>query len=455
MVGRVSKILRDVFGVQDLRKRILITFGMIMVFRFGFHVYLPYVNLGEIEARIQEDQSSTGGGFVQWIGYTSALTGGNLRNGVIFSLGIMPYITASIIFSLLVKVIPRLEALSKEGEHGRRAINRYTRYATVLVAIVQGSFIVIYLHKVPTGGGDSLAINAMTDSAMWVAYKWGIQLMCLVLGALFLMWLGEKITEYGIGNGASVLIMAGIISRLPFALSWLYNEIQKATAEERPFKIVWTLSILALFIGIVAGVVFITRGQRRIPIQQARTVKGRKVYGGTKHYMPLKVNSAGVMPIIFAQAIVVLPPKMLAAATGWYVIGRYFEPGAFWYFVTYVFLIIFFSYFWTSLMYNPMEISKNIKENGSFIPGIRPGRRTAEYLERIMNRITLAGCCFLAVIALIPELVRGSLDVNYTVASLLGGTSMLIVVGVALDVVDKVEAQLLVRQYDGFVRGKA
>ncbi len=440
-------------GVKELRRRILITFGLIAIFRVGFHVYLPYVDLGQIEQKVEEDAKSSGG-FVQWIGYTSTLTGGNLRKGVVFSLGIMPYITASIIFSLLTKVVPRLEALSKEGEHGRRAINRYTRYATVVVAIVQGTFIVYYLHSISAATDTNLVVPFAEDATwFWKKYVMGMQLLCLVFGALFLMWLGEKITEYGIGNGASVLIMAGIISRIPSALSYLLKEITTAGPDERPFKIVWAMTIAVLFMGIVAGVVYITRGQRRIPIQQARTVKGRRVYGGTKHYMPLKVNSAGVMPIIFAQAIVVLPPKLFSELTGIGAIGRMFEPGAFWYYVSYVVLIVFFSYFWTSLMYNPVEIAKNIKENGSFIPGIRPGRRTAEYLERVMSRVTLAGCVFLAVIALVPELVRGSLNISYVVSSLLGGTSMLIVVGVALDVVDKVEAKLLVRQYDGFVRG--
>jgi len=448
MLERLVKIVRDIVGIRDVRRRILITFALLFVYRIGSHVFLPYVDVEKIEQRLQEDR----GGVLQWIEYTSALTGGRLESATFFSLGIMPYITASIIMSLLVKVIPRLEALSKEGESGRRAINRYTRYGTVLVAIVQGIFIVIFLRTV-FGEGEKASIAILEqDSPWWNTFTGGTQLLCLILGAVFLMWLGEKITEHGIGNGASVLIMAGIIARMPMAFAFLMREIANA-GEDRPFKVVWALSVAALFVVIVVAVVFITRGQRRIPIQQARTVRGRRVYGGTKHYMPLRVNSAGVMPIIFAQALVVLPPKLIAGFTGLAALGRYFNPGAFWYHVAYILLIIFFSYFWTTLMYNPVEIAKNIQEHGSFIPGIRPGRRTAEYLERIMSRITLAGAVFLALIALTPELVRGSLVVDYTVASLLGGTSMLIVVGVALDVVDKVEAQLLVRQYDGFVRG--
>jgi preprotein translocase subunit SecY len=450
MLAQVSKVVRDIVGIRDLRWRIFVTFMLLIVYRLGFHIYLPYVDLRRIEDRLAAEGQ---GGFLQWIGYASALTGGNLHNATLFSLGIMPYITASIIFSLLVKVIPRLEALSKEGEHGRRAINRYTRYATVLVAIVQGAFVVFYLRT--PFGQEGFQVAILYDGhAWWNAFTGIVQLLTLILGAVFLMWVGEKIGDFGIGNGSSVLIMAGIISRMPSAFWWMYNEISSAGVEERPFKMVWASMIILLFIAIVVGVVFITRGQRRIPIQQARTVKGRRVYGGAKHYMPLRVNSAGVMPIIFAQALVVLPPKLIAVAIpGLDFLNRYFTPGAFWYYVLYVALIIFFSYFWTSLMYNPSEIANNIKEHGSFIPGIRPGRRTAEYLERIMNRITLAGCVFLAIIALVPEIVRGSLDVDYEVASLLGGTSMLIIVGVALDVVDKTEAQLLVRQYDGFVRG--
>ena len=450
MVGQIGKILRDVVGIKDLRRKILMTFALLMVYRIGFHIYLPYVDVASLEKRLEAQSDQ--GGVVEWINYTSALTGGDLGNSTLFSLGIMPYITASIIFSLLVKVIPRLEQLSKEGEHGRRAINRYTRYATVLVAIVQGLFLVLFL-RTTYEGGSSIAIIETSAGAFWNFFTGVVQLLCLIFGAVFLMWLGEKVTEHGIGNGASILIMAGIISRMPQAFSWMVGEVMQAPAGEKPFKVVWVLSVIAVFLAIVAAVVFITRGQRRIPIQQARTVKGRRVYGGTKHYMPLRVNSAGVMPIIFAQALVVLPPKLIAGLTGVEWLGAAFNPGAFWYYIAYVALIVFFSFFWTSLMYNPVEVANNIKENGSFIPGIRPGRRTAEYLERVMNRITLAGCVFLAAIALTPEIIRGSLDVTYVVASLLGGTSMLIVVGVALDVVDKVEAQLLVRQYDGFVRG--
>jgi len=452
MLDQVRKIIRDIVGIPDLRRRILITFALLTVYRIGFHIYLPYVDVSRLEQRLEEDRA--GGGLVEWIGYTSALTGGNLRNATFFSLGIMPYITASIIFSMLVKVIPRLEALSKEGEHGRRAINRYTRYATVLVAVVQGLFVVAFLRTVFGSANETVAILDR-ENPMWNFFTGSVQLLCLVLGAVFLMWLGEKISDHGVGNGASVLIMAGIIARMPAAFDYLRRQVVAAAPDAKPFEMVRALGIVVLFIAIVVAVVFITRGQRRIPIQQARTVRGRRVYGGTKHYMPLRVNSAGVMPIIFAQAIVVLPPKILANVTGLDWLSRYLNPGAFWYYTLYVLLIIFFSYFWTSLMYNPVEIANNIKENGSFIPGIRPGRHTAQYLERIMNRITLAGAVFLAIIALVPEIVRGNLQVEYVVASLLGGTSMLIVVGVALDVVDKVESQLLVRQYDGFVRGSS
>jgi len=450
MFDRIRSIVRDILGIPDLRRRILITFALLVVYRIGFHIYLPYVDINRLEARLQQEK----GGLIEWIGYASALTAGNFRNATLFSLGIMPYITASIIFSMLVKVIPRLEALSKEGEHGRRAINRYTRYATVLVAIIQGIFVVYFLRTVFGTPQETVAIIDR-QSPTWNFFTGFVQLLCLVLGALFLMWLGEKISDHGVGNGASVLIMAGIISRMPFAFYYLRQQIESAAPDERAQRIAQAGGILLLFVAVVAAVVFITRGQRRIPIQQARTVRGRRVYGGTRHYMPLRVNSAGVMPIIFAQAIVVLPPKILGSLTGLEWLGRYLNPGNFWYYVFYVGLIIFFSYFWNSLMFNPVEIANNIKEHGSFIPGIRPGRHTAQYLERIMNRITLAGAVFVAIIALVPEIVRGNMAVSYVVASLLGGTSMLIIVSVALDVVDRVESQLLVRQYDGFVRGSS
>ncbi|MFQ5653645.1 MAG: preprotein translocase subunit SecY [Planctomycetota bacterium] len=440
------KVIRDIFGIPELRRRVFITFALLGIYRIGFHIYLPGIDMDALGRVITEMERTGGSGLVAFLNMTSALTGAALSRATIFSLGIMPYISASIIFSLLVKVFPRLEALQKEGESGRRIINRYTRYSTVALCLVQSIFVVVWLRS---SQGSARVVISEVPFMMHV-----LQVMVLTSGTVFLMWLGEKITEHGIGNGISLIIMAGIIARMPGALITLGKGAVDASSDERAFFILKLLFLCALFFAIVAAVVYITKGQRRIPVQQARTVKGRKVYGGQKHYMPIRVNSAGVLPIIFAQSLIMLPTGALA-----YVVGEensgflsIFAPGSFWYMVLYALLIGFFTYFWTSLMFNPAEISENMKEYGSFIPGIRPGRRTAEYLTQVLNRITLTGAVFLAVIALVPQIVTDTMDINIFVSGFLGGTGMLIVVGVALDLVDKIEAQLLVRHYEGFMR---
>jgi preprotein translocase subunit SecY len=434
MLRTVVTVLKNILGIPELRKRLIFTIVMLGVYRIGFHIYLPGVNVDALKS-LMDSARQSGGGLLDFVQMTSALTGGDLQNATVFSLGIMPYISASIIFSLLVKVFPRLEQLQKEGEAGRKAINRYTRYATVALCIVQGIFIISFLTST-TGGRVPIA-----DRNLYMNF---LQLTVLTGGALFLMWLGEKITEYGIGNGISLLIMAGIIASMPAALLSLFKGFGSLAPEEQPFFVLRMLLLTVLFFGIVAAVVFITKGQRRIPIQQARVTRGRRTLGGSKHYMPIKVNSAGVLPIIFAQSLLILPTGILSFVIGsdnrWLAL---LSPDSFWYMVLYV---------WTSLYFNPTEIANNMKEYGSFIPGIRPGRRTAEYLQQVIHRITLAGAVFLAFIALTPQVVSRTLEVDYFISSFLGGTGILIVVGVALDLVDKIESQLLVRHYEGFVR---
>jgi len=289
------------------------------------------------------------------------------------------------------------------------------------------------------------------------------QLLCLTAGSLFLMWLGEKITEIGIGNGASLIIMTGIIADIPAALIAIYRRIDAAGEADRPFEVTYALLLFALFVAMVAAVVFITKGQRRIPIQQQRAVKGRRVYGGQRHYMPIKVNAAGVLPIIFASSVVMIPTLLLAqfaySGDAWYnrffaFIANAFAQGTFLNTLAYLGMIVFFTFFWTSLMFNPVEIATNLKEHGNFIPGIRPGKKTAEYLDKIIKRITLAGAAFLAALALIPTFIAQAIPgMSIVVTQFLGGTSILIVVGVALDLVEKIESQLLMRQYEGFMRG--
>jgi len=446
---KMGDVLVDIYKIPELRNRILATLGLLAVFRFGFWVYLPGINIAQFKELLADDE-----GPLSWLTMTSKLTGGSFTP-VLFSLGIMPYISASIIFSLLVKVFPALEALSKEGEAGRRQISRYTRYATVVLCLVQAMFLV-WNWKNPGSDGATITLNP----GFWIC---SLQLICLTAGSLFVMWLGEKITEYGIGNGTSLLIMAGIISDVPAAIASLIERVFRATPDDRPFEVTYCLLIIAMFVAIVAAVVFITKGQRRIPIQQQRAVKGRRVYGGQRQYMPVKVNAAGVLPVIFASSLLMIPTLFLGSIAyggeGWFFgflqfLDTAFARNGFLYIFCFIGMIVFFTYFWTSLYYNPVEIAGNMKEYGSFIPGIRPGRRTAEYLEKIFKRITLAGAVFLCLIALVPNVIMGNVPgMSFLVTQFLGGTSILIVVGVSLDFVEKIESQLLVRQYEGFMRG--
>jgi|RhiMethySRZTD1v2_1073278.scaffolds.fasta_scaffold17092_9 preprotein translocase subunit SecY len=442
------RILRDIWKIPDLRRRIFWTLGLLTIFRCGFFLYLPGV---DVPSFLHTQQNK--GGALDWLIYTSALTGGNLQTPVLFALGIMPYISASIIFSLMIKVFPRLEALSKEGEAGRRQINKYTRYFTVILCLIQSYFLIHSWQNQPVGS------NFLAYTGFWPGL---VQMLTLSVGSLTLMWLGEKITEIGIGNGTSLIIMVGIIADMPGQLARMGRQIQNAEWEQIPFEVSKGVILVLLYLAVVAGVVFITKGQRRIPIQQQRAVRGRRFYGGARSYMPIKVNAAGVLPIIFAQSLVVIPSSFL----GWAayrsdnfffsflkVLANALSRNGFLYIAAYIGLIFFFTYFWTTLMFNPVEIAGNLKEYGSFIPGIRPGRFTAEYLQRVIKRITIADAAFLTAIALTPQLVTSSLEIDYQIAYMLGGTGILIVVGVALDLVDKIEAQLLVRQYEGFMRG--
>ena len=453
VIRMLGDVLIDIYKIPELRNRIIWTLGLLGVFRFGFFVYLPGIDIGGYEKQLESDTDNP----LDWLMYTSRLTGGSFTP-VLFSLGIMPYISASIIFSLLVKVFPYLEALSKEGEAGRRQISKYTRYATVVLCIVQSLFL-IWSWKSPIPG-DPDASSITLNPGFWICT---LQLLCLTAGSMFVMWLGEKITEYGIGNGTSLLIMAGIISDVPRAIAFLLGKIISASGDDRPYEVTTCLLVFGLFVAIVAAVVFITKGQRRIPIQQQRAVKGRRVYGGQRQYMPVKVNAAGVLPVIFASSLLMIPTLFLSSVafsgSGWFfgflqILNNAFAQNGFLYVFCFIGMIIFFTYFWTSLYYNPVEIAGNMKEYGSFIPGIRPGRRTAEYLEKIFKRITLAGAVFLCVIALVPTVLAANIDgMNFIVTQFLGGTGILIVVGVSLDFVEKIEAQLLVRQYEGFMRG--
>ncbi len=419
-----------IFRVPELRQKLWVTLGLLFVYRLGFQIPLPGVDLTQIrEAANKADQSAL-------FGIMNAFTGAGIGNAVLFSLGVMPYISASIIFSLMTKVLPAFEALAKEGAAGQKKINQMTRLATVPICFLQGFFVlkgVIFnptFGLVPAGGGG---------------FFYGLTIIfALTAGTMFIMWLGEQITENGLGNGISLIIMSGIVANLPVTLSKAFAMRENAQTLAVTLGVMWLV--------VVVVVVYLTRGQRRIPIQQAKLTRGRKVMGGQRHYLPLRVNQAGVMPIIFASALFIIP-TVLGTLPGMTWLGEYFNQAGFLYVSIYCGMIIFFAFMWTRLMFQPEEIANNLKEHGSFIPGIRPGKATADYLSFVLDRITFAGAIFLAVIAILPTILVGQMRVDPMVAYFLGGTSILIVVGVALDMVDRLNAQLMMRNYDGFMKG--
>jgi preprotein translocase subunit SecY len=386
----------------------------------------------------------------------SVFSASKLSQATIFGLGIMPYISASIIFQLLGSVYPPLEKLQKEGESGRKKINEYTRYATVLLCIGQSWFYIGMLMKY-----DLIYKQFLVDGNL--PFIWQLTaVMTMTTGTVFLMWLGEQIDEYGIGNGISLLIMAGILARMPgAAMEDIVTPIMMRGGLElgagRGQVGVETLVVLAcLFVGVIFGVVFITQGQRRIPTQSAKHVRGRRVFGGNRQYLPLRINQAGVMPIIFASSLLLFPHVILMyiakAYPSWVPIEQAFAKGDSWtYNFLYVLLIYFFCYFWTAVTFNPKDMADNLKNYGTFIPGYRPGRRTADYLEKVMVRITYVGAGFLSVVAIFPTLVSSWVGVKYQIAGFYGGTSLLIAVSVAFDLVQKIDSHLVMRNYRGLL----
>ena len=433
----------NIFRVPELKKRVLFTLMVLGVYCLCSMVPMPGADQSRLAAFADE-----GSALGQFFGIASMLSGGMFSQCTIIALGIMPYISASIIFQLLSSTVPALERLAKEGESGRRKINEYTRYATVPLCLVQaGMYIRLMMGQGILPGRAS---------------AWAMGLVTLTAGTIFLMWLGEQVDEFGIGNGASILITAGIVRRAPQAVYWLIGEFDpRLTAGGGQVGIGKMALLIAGFVAVVLGVVLITQGQRRIPIQQAKHMRGRRVYGGQRHYLPLKVNQAGVMPVIFASALLIFPAQIFRWLQGNFAgsgplafLNGMFRMGSFFYTVLFVALIYFFAFFWTAIQFNPKEMSSNLRDYGSFIPGLRPGRRTADYLERVMVRITLAGATFLSLIAVLPTIVSQSFKIPWVVASFFGGTGLLIVVSVLLDVVQKVESHLLMRHYEGFMRSR-
>ena len=451
--------LRVVFTIPELRQKILLTLGLLAIYRIGYWIPLPMINQEALSA------AAEGSDFASFIEHVSVFSASSLSQATIFGLGIMPYITASIIFQLLGSVWKPIEDLKKEGETGRKKINEYTRYMTVVLCFVQSWFYVkFWLMSAPSDGAAPL-INAEFLSQATQNLHWGWQLtavMTMTCGTVFLMWLGEQIDEYGIGNGISLLIMAGIVAQMPGAFSRVSNQVQfRLTGLGQGELGVEALIILAvLFVAVVFGVVFITLGQRRIPTQSAKHVRGRRVYGGTRQYLPLRINQAGVMPIIFASSLLMLPTMIFglvaniapqsASYMNW--LTTVFSPGSsFMYNFLYVVGIYFFCYFWTAITFNPKEMADNLKDYGTFIPGYRPGKRTADYLEKVMVRITYVGAGFLALVAIVPTIISSLLKVDSVVASFYGGTGLLIAVSVAFDLVQKIDSHLVMRNYKGLL----
>lgn len=446
--------LRVVWQIPELRQKILLTLIMLAVYRVGFQIQLPVID----QAAVSKFGNQTGG-LSDMLQAVAILSATQLDQVTIFGLGIMPYISASIIFQLLASVYPPLEQLQKEGEAGRKKINEYTRYATVFLCLFQSYF---YLRSFIVPQGFVLPAFQYPDGGMMVSWQI-VSVLTMTAGTVFLMWLGEQIDEFGIGNGISLLIMSGILANMPGA-GW--ELLQKASLElgggGSKLGIEGLMLLACMFVLVVMGVVFITLGQRRIPMQSAKHVRGRRVYGGTRQYLPLKVNQAGVMPIIFASSLLMFPMIILQnlfnvqwSEGTWknFVTWAHevFQRNGFIYNLLYLLLIYFFCYFWTAITFNPKDMADNLKNFGSFIPGYRPGKRTADYLEKVMVRITYVGAGFLAVVAIIPTLVSTSLDVGYVLASFYGGTSLLIAVSVAFDLVQKIDSHLVMRNYKGLL----
>jgi preprotein translocase subunit SecY len=451
----VIESFRNIFAIPELRKRVLFTFGLLAVYRIGCIIPSPGVDPHALLEFMQAAEST-------FLGFVNTFTGGSLSRVAIFAMGIMPYITASIILQLLTVVWPYLEKLSKEGELGRKKITQYTRYGTVAISLIQSAGIAIFLERTTTPGGASLVLNP----------GWGFRLMTmltLTTGCAFVMWLGEQISERGVGNGISLIIFAGIVVGLPQAVVTTLGGMQAGT-----LSLIKIVLLVVFMVAVVAFIVFMERAQRRIPVQYAKRVVGRRVYGGQNTYLPLRVNTAGVIPVIFASSVIMVPQTVakLIQQPWFQKIADQLQWGQPIYYLLYVAAIIFFSYFYISIIFNPADTAENMRKYGGFIPGIRSGKRTAEYIDRILTRITLVGALYLAAVSVLPEFLLTGIKVQglpwigpgldaalprwitegMGINFYFGGTSLLIVVGVAMDTIQQVESQLVMRNYEGFLK---
>ena len=435
---RFITTLKNIWSIEDLRKRILYTLGLVLVYRIGSYVVLPGVDPSQLGAL--QKQGSEG-----LMGLLNMFSGGAFSNASVFALGIMPYITASIVIQLFVMVIPRFQKMQREGESGRRKMNQITRWLTVFITAAQAP---AYIKNMMIQlGANQYAIYPFDGSAPGFFF-WISSIIILVAGTLFVMWLGERITDNGIGNGISLLIMVGIIARLPFAIS-----AEFASRLNEGGGLVMFLFEIVVWLAVVLLVILLVQGTRRIPVQYAKRIVGNKQYGGVRQYIPIKVNAAGVMPIIFAQAIMFLPITIMSYSgnTDSKFAMAFSDYNSFWYNLVFFVLVVVFTFFYTAIAINPNQMADDLKKNGGFIPGVKPGKKTAEYLEGILSKITLPGSIFLGIVAILPAIIR-LFGVNTQFAQFFGGTSLLIMVGVILDTLQQIESHLLMRHYDGLTK---
>ncbi|MCU7493149.1 MAG: preprotein translocase subunit SecY [Ignavibacteria bacterium] len=436
-MAKIQETFRNIFKIHELRQRLLYTFALLVIVRIGAHVTLPGID-AKVLADAMSNRTSD-----NLFGLYDLFVGGAFHNAAIFALGIMPYISSSIIIQLMGAVVPYFQKLQQEGEDGRKKITQLTRYGTVLISALQAWGVTIHLLNLNNNG-----LPIVPDAVRGIGFTVST-IFFLVAGTMFMMWMGEQITDKGIGNGISLIIFIGIIDRFPYAI---LDEYRLLDSGQR--NLIIELVILTFMVLVIAGVVLVTQGTRRIPVQYAKRVVGRKVYGGVTQYIPLKVNTAGVMPIIFAQSIMFIPNTVLSFFPNnefMQSLAHYFEYRSATYSVIYALMIIFFTYFYTAIAFNPKDVADTMKKQGGFIPGIRPGKQTSDFIDNILTKITLPGSFFLAIVAILPAFISG-FGVSGQFSSFFGGTSLLIIVGVALDTLQQIESHLLMRHYDGFMK---
>jgi preprotein translocase subunit SecY len=436
---KLIETIKNIYRIEELRYKLAITFWLLLIYRFGTYVTLPGVDPNALEGSAKQAADGI-------FGLINMFAGGAFGRGSIFALGIMPYISASIVVQLLTMAVPTFQKMQKEGEDGRRKINQITRYLTIIITVVQSVGFLINLKSENPGAIISITHPEVVSDFFFMATS----VIVLTASTMFVLWLGERITDKGIGNGVSLIIMIGIIARLPFALK---DEFNFKLSESGGGLVIFLIELAALF-GVIMAVIMLVQGVRKIPVQYAKKIVGNRQYGGVRQYIPLKVNAAGVMPIIFAQALMFIPStvaQFFPNDTMQGIISQLVNPGSLAYNLTFAFLIVVFTYFYTAISVNPTQIADDMKRNGGFIPGVKPGLATASFIDQVMSRITLPGALFLAAIAIMPGLA-GVLNINSQFAQFYGGTSLLILVGVVLDTLQQIESHLLMRHYDGLMQ---